>query len=592
MRKLYFVLLLLCVVSTASFAQVTTRVLYASGAPSSGRTGSSTATVLTEGTMETSGGGPLASRSWAVFDLSSIPSDAVITSVVIGFNVESIIPGIPGTYNICGYPGDISTLGTAAATYPAMVPPTSTSLSTTPFGTVTGTKVIASSGASVAFVQAHVGGSISVTFSTTSTRIWTFSNETGILDTGGAHAPYLMIKWTCPGVTITGASSTPASVCPGALAILTGGATGATGYSWTGPGGTLSTTTTATDNPTAQTTYTFAATSSSGTGCKTERLVTVSVNPVPSAATASSGPTAICAGSTVDLFPSTLGTGDIYQWFESGTPVSGATNSTYTASATGSYAVQITNTSGCSATSTGVPVLVLDTPTLTPTGLVNVCSSGSGSALLTVNTGGVTSGLTYQWKKDGVVIPGATNSTYSATATGNYTAEVATSGGGCIVNTTATMVNIASYPNPPVNYNGSVVSTSSTYINYQWYLNSVAITGATSFNYIPTTNGTYRVRVTTTAGCINYSAPLAIGNVGVTDRNVENISIYPNPATNIVLVDAAFNVSAVVTTVDGRTLIDQNNVKEINIANLPNGVYLIRIHDERGMLVVKKLVKE
>jgi hypothetical protein len=154
------------------------------------------------------------------------------------------------------------------------------------------------------------------------------------------------------------------------------------------------------------------------------------------------------------------------------------------------------------------------------------------------------------------------------------------------------MVNITAYPNPPVNYNGSVVSTSNTYINYQWYLNSVAITGATLYNYIPTMNGTYRVRVTTSSGCVNYSAPLAIGNVGVANRNVESISIYPNPATNIVRVDAAYNVNVAVSTVDGRTLIDQKNVREINIANLPIGVYLFRIYDEQGTLVVKKLVKE
>ena len=78
-----------------------------------------------------------------------------------------------------------------------------------------------------------------------------------------------------------------------------------------------------------------------------------------------------------------------------------------------------------------------------------ICSVG-GSA--TLNASSAASGLTYQWKLNGSTIAGATNSTYNATAAGNYT--VTATGGNCSFNSNSSMVSNAANP-----LNVSITST-------------------------------------------------------------------------------------------------------------------------------------
>ena len=93
-------------------------------------------------------------------------------------------------------------------------------------------------------------------------------------------------------------------------------------------------------------------------------------------------------------------------------------------------------------------------------------------------------GNTYQWKKDGVNITGATTESYTATASGSYTVAI-TGSGGCqalsqaaVVNVTSTRAitkgwqgeeNIRVYPNPLYRNN---------YLNIDWNIgdNAVAVT--------------------------------------------------------------------------------------------------------------------
>lgn len=64
--------------------------------------------------------------------------------------------------------------------------------------------------------------------------------------------------------------------------------------------------------------------------------LTLTVNPVPAK------PTVTLSGTTL-----TSSTGTTYQWYQNGIAIDGATNQTYTATATGNYTVKVTNSSGC-----------------------------------------------------------------------------------------------------------------------------------------------------------------------------------------------------------------------------------------------------
>ena len=137
------------------------------------------------------------------------------------------------------------------------------------------------------------------------------------------------------------------------------------------------------------------------------------------------------------------GTGLTYVWKRNAVTITGATASTYAANQTGAYTVTVTNSTGCSATSAAKNITVNPAPVASITSLVTVIPQG-GNVVLTASAA---SGQTYQWKKNGTNISGATASTYTATQVGTYTVLVGNASG-CSVTSNAIVLTLA--PNPIV----------------------------------------------------------------------------------------------------------------------------------------------
>ena len=242
----------------------------------------------------------------------------------------------------------------------------------------------------------------------------------------------------------------------------------------------------------------------------------ITVNPSPSATVSPTGTTLFCAPSSLLLTATTNATGVTYLWYNNNNPITTATSSTYTATSAGNYTVKITSTDGC-ATISSASVLLSGTLTasITATGSTSICAGGS--VLLSANTG---NNYTYQWYQNGVAIAGATNSTYVATASGNYSVAIVVGTCNAASNIIAVSVNTASNA-PIVNVTASgsttictgasLVLTTNTGINYsyQWQLNGVAISGATQNSYTVTAGGSYTVLVTNGA-CNTTSSAVII----------------------------------------------------------------------------------
>ena len=130
-----------------------------------------------------------------------------------------------------------------------------------------------------------------------------------------------------------------------------------------------------------------------------------------------SGQTTVCQGETIPL---NANLGDSYQWFNNGVAIPGATSQQYIATVTGSYTVAVTNAGGCSGTSLPTEVTVNENPTVDvfPSGTAYICPP-TGTAVLTASQSAI-----YQWMKDGVDIPNATQQVYTATTVGNYSVRV------------------------------------------------------------------------------------------------------------------------------------------------------------------------
>lgn len=389
------------------------------------------------------------------------------------------------------------------------------------------------------------------------------------------------------GVVLSG----PITFCIGGSVSLTADYSSDYTYQWYNAAGAISGATT--QSYTATTTDGYYVIVTNGFGCSTTSVTTnVVANPLPDVTITPSGPTLFCAGGSVTL-NSVAVAGDTYQWFVGGVAITGATSSSYLVTASGGYRVQVTNpATGCSAeTLADTVVTVVAAPVIVPITPASYCW-GSSSILSTSVSG---AGVTYQWFRNGVLIPGATGALFTATLPGDYTVQITISGA-CTLTTLAVHVTEFPLPNPIVNYSATshLFYTGNFYVSYQWYKDAVAIAGATSFSTADIGNGNYKVRVTDTNGCQSVSDAYVFGSTatGVQNVNKTYVSIYPNPAQALVHIEAAMKVRAVISSIDGRCMMDMADAKDIDISNLADGVYMIVVYDLNGEKIkTEKLVK-
>jgi PKD repeat protein len=149
--------------------------------------------------------------------------------------------------------------------------------------------------------------------------------------------------------------------------------------------------------------------------------VTVIAHPAPTV----QYPASICQGGTAAVQTSTPYS--TYQWLDAtGMVISTLPNPTLS---TGSYAVKVTDGTGCAGTTTftvresSLPNLTISTPD--PTGFCNNAGSVTLTALTTPDLA-----FTYQWFQNGLPLSGATGGNYTTNQYGNYTV-VATNQFGC-----------------------------------------------------------------------------------------------------------------------------------------------------------------
>ena len=241
-----------------------------------------------------------------------------------------------------------------------------------------------------------------------------------------------------PAATITPATST--TFCQGGSVVLNANTGTGLTYQWRLNGTDITGATNASYTATTSGSYTVVVTNTS-TCSATSTATVVTVNALPTATITPATTTTFCQGGSVVLTANT-GTGLSYQWRLNGTNITGATSSSYTANANGSYTVVVTNTSTCSATSSATVVIVNALPTATITAATATTFCQGGSVVLNANTG---TGLTYQWFNNAAIISGATSATYTANTSGSYTVVI-TNTSTCSASSSATVVTVNALP--------------------------------------------------------------------------------------------------------------------------------------------------
>ncbi len=316
----------------------------------------------------------------------------------------------------------------------------------------------------------------------------------------------------------------------------------------------------------------------------------------------------------------------------SNTSVASVSGTTITAVAAGTATITATQAGNANYNSATVtqPVTVSQPPaTLAGNGSNAFCAGGS--VRLTANTG---SGLSYQWERDGSVIPGS-QYFLDVSIAGKYTVVV-TNTDACSNRSNAIDVKngtsaVTLSPTSATVCPGSSIFITSSFItvptNYQWKRNGTVLSGKTSDYLEVTMGGAYTVTTTTTYGCVYTSSPSNItfsssacypcdammsGSSTKGSKNVTNNIIYPcdpmtaasteaypNPADreiNVQLADATetqlpvkvFNQIGVLVATS-KVGAGESSIK-LDTSDYPDGFYNIQIETGEGKIVNRRVV--
>lgn len=276
----------------------------------------------------------------------------------------------------------------------------------------------------------------------------------------------------------------------------------------------------------------------------------------PCTITAQPRNTAVCPGAPAGFGVTASGKNVRYQWRKDGAPIAGATSSTYIMNTTstkdvGRYDVVISG--DCGAVTSKPATLELYDVTAISKPPTDVAACSGSKAALTVTAKGA--GLTYQWRKGGVDIPGATSRSLTiakvvATDTGAYDVVVR---GACGTATspaaklTIDATAILAQPQDLTVCAGTEavlrVEANGQGLNYQWRKGGVAIPGAGSNAYA------IRAARAEDAGSYDVVVRGACGSVSstrakVTVRNSTQITAQPASATVCAGAPATLSVTA------------------------------------------------
>ncbi|MEW6302216.1 MAG: immunoglobulin domain-containing protein [Verrucomicrobiota bacterium] len=308
------------------------------------------------------------------------------------------------------------------------------------------------------------------------------------------------------------------------------------------------------------------ATDNSGNPVTGSVTITVGETALPPSITTPPQSQTVNAGANVTFSVSASGTAPLsYQWRKAGTNISGATGSSFTLNNVSSadaadYTVFVSNSAG-SITSAPATLTVTLPPAISLPPQSQTVSAGA-SVTFSVTAPG-TAPLSYQWRKDGTNISGATGASLTlisvlAADAGDYSVVVSNSAGSATsvaatltVNTPAMPPAISTHPQSQTVAAGAtvtfnVIASGAAPLSYQWRRNGAPISGANATSYTIASvqsadAGTYDVVVSNGGGSVtsnpaaltvaaNNPAPAPVlGTNSPADITIGTLVVAPDP---------------------------------------------------------------
>jgi hypothetical protein len=400
------------------------------------------------------------------------------------------------TVTVTGANGCSATSAPAVVTGNAPPPtPTITAFGATTFCAGRSVTLAAPNGYSYAWSNGATTSSIVVTAGGAYSVIVTDAN--GCSATSAATTVTVNPTPPMPAVTASG----PTMFCQGGSVTLTAPA----GYTYSWSNGAT------TQSITVSQFGVYSVTVTNASGCTATSTGTiVNVDPIPTPFITPSDATEFCAGGSVTL---TTGSGYAsYLWSN------GATTQSINVTASGSYSVTVTDSSGCSGTTAATTVTVdpLPSAVVTVGGATTFCAGGSVNLF-------APNGLSYTWSN------GATTQSIHVTTTGTYSVTTRNFYG-CTATSMPTVVTVNANPAKPAITaggpttfcaGGSVTLTASAGSSYQWS------NGVHTQSISVSATGNYYVAVYDANGCGTASDPVS---VTVNPRPEATLTFSPPPS--------------------------------------------------------------
>ena len=82
------------------------------------------------------------------------------------------------------------------------------------------------------------------------------------------------------------------------------------------------------------------------------------------------------------------------------------------------------------------------------------------------------------------------------------------------------------------------------------------------------------------------------GEVGLEEKNFASTEIYPNPMNDVLYIESDDVLSVTVFNAVGQQVLFVENRNEIDVAELNNGLYFVRLVDNKGNTLTKKIIKQ
>jgi hypothetical protein len=391
-------------------------------------------------------------------------------------------------------------------------------------------------------------------------------------------------------IAIPTVATTSYTYCQGATATALS-ATALTGNSlrWytQATGGTYTTTAPVPSTTTAGTYTYYVSQANVGNDESMRAAITVIVNALPSTPViTASGSTSFCTGGSVDL-SSSAATGNVWS--------NNQTTSTITVSTTGNYSVTVTDANGCASASTPISVNVSSAPAPTISATSTQACSGD---VVTVTSSAADS---YLWSS------GETTQSIQVTNTATVTVTV-TNANACngVGQSAATNITFTATPTAAGSFTtaGNVVTfanTSTGATSYSWDFGDFTNSSAMAPTHAYAANGTYSVVLTAINGNCTSTATFEISiEVGMEETQAINFEVYPNPATEQVLVAFENNSTGTLNILDatGRLVYTKtcNEVGSVllpvDVSMLSSGSYTVQLINAEQVGVKRLLIRK